>query len=142
MKLISSLSAFALTVVALSSIISFNQTQAQDTSCQNQVTGMTGTLGYDSLCISPALAIPPTYKGTAYERYMKAGMDAGANFSDFNSALINFQKASQQVPADSEAYREARRGYKAAWLAKEATERPTFDPYLIWLQVSGVHHEP
>lgn len=131
----------ALLVLGLGLCIPSLKAQAKETRCHNRVTGMTGTLSYDSLCISPTLKVPREYRDTAYEQYMKTAMNAAANFNDFNTALINFQKAMQQVPPGSDAYREARRGYQAAWLAKQAQSHPTFDPYLIWLQVSGVYHD-
>lgn len=135
------LKALAITAVVLSLFIPFKRVQAQGATCHSKVAGMDGTLSYDSLCVPPALKIPSDYQGTDYEKHMKLGMNFGANFADYNSALINFQKAILEAPPGSEAYNEAKRGYKAAWLAKQAQNRPSFHPYLIWLQVSGVQHE-
>ena len=104
---------------------------------------MMGTISHDGMhpfCLPPSIKVPSSLKGTDYERYMNIAINAGANKDDYDTAMINFDKALAEVQnsSDSEAKRASERGYKAAFLAKVAKGTDN-KPYTFWLLVSGVY---
>ena len=86
-----------------------------------------------------------TVKGMRYIRnYLQIVINAGRR-GDYDTALLNFERAIQPLRSNPVDPREAKfikreldRGYKAAWNAKEAMKRGDINAaYRTWVTISG-----
>lgn len=112
--------------------------QAQERQyCYSELADRAGEIEYGE-CIPHFLSINKANK--PYAQYMSAAIELAAEESDWNSAIINFQRAKQQAKTKFE-LAEAERGELAATFAK--TTQPQISDegqhlgYVSWVRISG-----
>lgn len=143
--------AFLLVSASAASAVSQPVAKAQDyvNSCFSNLTGTIGSIQYGN-CMPQPIIVHEKSTNNLYRKYMSMAISAampaaedvqGCGESDFNSAMINFQRAKSQASTLWEA-KEALRGHKAAWMAKHVSDRPqefpALNPYSTWVSISGI----
>jgi len=142
---------FLLVSASAVSAIPQSVAKAQDyvNSCLSNFTGTPGLIQYGD-CMPQPIIVHQKSTNSLYKKYMSMAISAampaaedvhGCGESDFNLAMVNFQRAKSQASTLWEA-KEALRGHKAAWMAKYVSDRPqefpALNPYSTWVSVSGI----
>ncbi|OCQ99272.1 hypothetical protein BCD67_08920 [Oscillatoriales cyanobacterium USR001] len=116
-------------------------------SCYSELAGLAGHIR-DDICVPPYIFAGSAWgrvKGMRYiTNYLGIAVDAGRR-GDYDTALLNFERAIQALRSNPVDPREAKsikreldRGYKAASNAKEAMKRGDINAaYRTWVTISG-----
>lgn len=127
-----------LTVMSYTAPATIKPAQAQDRQyCYSELADRPGEIEYGE-CIPHFLAINKA--NTPYAQSMYVAIDLAAEESDWDSAVINFQRAKQHAKTKFE-LAEAERGELAATLAKMAQKQDSGEgqnlDYASWVMISG-----
>lgn len=127
-----------LTITSYISSTTIKPAQAQDGQyCYSELADRAGKIEYGE-CIPHFLSINKANK--PYAHYMQLGVDLAAEESDWDSAIINFQRAKQHAKTKFE-LAEAKRGELAATLAKMIQPQVSSEGqhlgYVTWVRISG-----
>lgn len=140
MKIINAIFASITLVVSLNTYVLAQQYQHEGEPCHSEFTNLPARIEYD-ICTPEALYVSKYNGNSTYTKYMSMGMEIASENSDWDSAMINFQKAYNLAQSEGER-EEAERGYKGAAVAKHLQKNPETSngvkPYTGWVYVTGV----
>lgn len=118
--------------------------------CFSTLAERPGVIEYGQ-CIPQPITVYRTSKNSSYKTYMTMAINAampdsgrdsrGCGESNFDRSMLNFERA-KSFASTSWEVKEALRGHKAAWLAKNVSDHPqkfpALSPYSTWVVMSGI----